>query len=150
MRGKKREKHYRISTLNLQKIALILGFFAILAIFAVAQETNQSNTTSSNLTNISTEPVLLPIVDISLNSPQKLTRGESFEVEVNIKNSGSGAAKIVDVNLQLPKGIEIDSRNGECDILDPNSTCTITFSLRSSLSTSLGKNYLKVVVNYEA
>jgi uncharacterized repeat protein (TIGR01451 family) len=87
--------------------------------------------------------------DISFDYPQKITRGEEFRIKAYITNTGSYVAKNIVVNWQLPEGFEIISKSESCENLEPDSNCASEITVKSAVIAALGKNDLKVVVNYE-
>jgi hypothetical protein len=90
-----------------------------------------------------------PKFNTNLDYPQKITRGEAFSIKTNITNVGSLNAKNVGIVLQLAEGFEFVSSSSNCDQLDLNETCNSEIIVTSTISTTLGLNDLKIVVNYE-
>jgi uncharacterized repeat protein (TIGR01451 family) len=91
-----------------------------------------------------------PKIEINIDYPQKITRGEEVVLKAYATNIGSLKAKNVVVNWQLPYGFEIISDSLEnCGDLEPESNCISEIIVKSSLNTVLGINDAKVVVNYE-
>jgi uncharacterized repeat protein (TIGR01451 family) len=103
---------------------------------------------SENLTVPNISEVIL---NVSVESPSKITRGEVVAVRATITNTGSAEAKNVLLTWKLPEGFEIISgdQTQSCGILEPNASCTSVITVQSSLSAELGKNEIKVVVSYE-
>jgi uncharacterized repeat protein (TIGR01451 family) len=91
----------------------------------------------------------LPGFDISLDYPQKITRGETFVVKVYVTNTGTIAVKNVSVSLQLSEGFVFSASSSNCDILEPASSCISEITVMSTVSARLGPNDFKVVMNYE-
>ena len=119
-------------------------------------EINETNLTQTNETfaEIPIKPPEIPIVPrpeitVSLEYPEKITRGEDFKIKARIENSSPASLRIVEIEWKLPKDFEIVSRNEDCKVLSPNSACTSEILVHSSLSTKLGNNEIKVVIKYE-
>ena len=118
-------------------------------------EINETNITQINetLVGIPTKPEIpiipQPEITVSLEYPEKITRGEDLKIKARIENSGSASLRIVEIEWKLPKDFEIVSRNEDCKVLGPNSACTSEILVHSSLSTKLGSNQIKLVVRYE-
>lgn len=115
-------------------------------------ETNITNETEEETEKISPIPPQEEIVlNIRIESPEKITRGEIVTIKSTVVNSGSTEAKSVILTWQLPKMFEIVSGSQEknCGNLEPNGSCTSEISVLTSYSTELGKNDVKVVVSYE-
>jgi uncharacterized repeat protein (TIGR01451 family) len=119
-------------------------------------EANQTSTTLESTTTSlpainETTTSTLPKVKISLklNAKEKITRGESFLLKVNITNEGDADAKNVKVTVELPNGFSTDEKEKSCGVIEVNSTCELEFSVKSDLSTQLGENEIKVRVSYE-
>ncbi|MBI5871498.1 hypothetical protein HZB88_00225 [archaeon] len=91
------------------------------------------------------------ILNVSVESPQKITRGEVISVKARITNTGLAGAKNVLLIWKLPEGFKIvsGSKTQNCGILEPNASCTSVITVQTSLFTELGINEIKVVVNYE-
>jgi len=100
-------------------------------------------------TPVETPNDLHPEFSMNMEYPQMITRGESFIIKTNITNIGSLTAKNIWLTLQLPEGFEFVSSSSDCDLLDSSETCTSEIVVNSMISTPLGLNDLKIVVNYE-
>jgi len=99
----------------------------------------------SNETSNNTHPEF----SVNIDYPEKITRGETFIIKTNITNVGYTTAKNIWLTLQLPEGLEFVSSSSDCDLLDSSETCTSEIVVNSMISTPLGLNDLKIVVNYE-
>jgi len=113
--------------------------------------TTLESTTSLPTINETTTSTLLTHAKISLklNAKEKITRGESFLLKVNITNEGDADAKNVKVTVELPNGFSTEEKEKSCGVIKPNSSCELEFSVKSDLSTQLGENEIKVRVSYE-
>ena len=89
-----------------------------------------------------------PKFDIIFEYQQKITRLEEFRIKAYITNVGSSAKNIL-IDWKLPEGFEIISSNQNCDNLDSNKSCISEVIVKSSFSTALGRNDIKIVINYE-
>ena len=91
-----------------------------------------------------------PEISVKINNPEKITRGESFEITAEITNIG-GKAKSVAGKWVLPNGFEIvsESETKDCGNMDSNTTCSLRISVSPSLFTELGKNEIKLKVSYK-
>ncbi|MFH1917606.1 MAG: NEW3 domain-containing protein [Nanoarchaeota archaeon] len=93
----------------------------------------------------------LPEIDIQLSYPNKITRGEEIELRAIITNTGNQTKTNILAELQLPPGFEIISGNKitNCGNLDNGETCEFSISVKSSVSTPLGNNEIKIKGNYK-
>jgi len=89
------------------------------------------------------------IFEIRIDYPEKITRNEEFTIKAYLKNIGSFVAKNIAANWILPEGVEIISTNSDCKDLEPEKDCSSEITVKLGLSTKLGKNDFKVVINYE-
>jgi uncharacterized repeat protein (TIGR01451 family) len=103
--------------------------------------TLESTTTSTLLTHAK--------ISLRLNAKEKITRGESFLLKVNVTNEGDADAKNVKVTVELPNGFSTDEKEKSCGVIEANSSCELEFSVKSNLSTQLGENEIKVRMSYE-
>ncbi len=90
-----------------------------------------------------------PELNIQINYPEKIIRNKEFEIGVEITNSGANAEH-VSLDWQLPSSFNItnkDERN--CKIIRKNYPCICKIIVKSDLSSALGKNQIKLIVNYE-
>ena len=92
-----------------------------------------------------------PVLEARILSPDKITRGESFDISGVVKNSGNGEAKNVYLSWEIPSGFELVSGEieKECGTLPPDSECLSNLIISSSLLTETGRSELKVLVKYE-
>lgn len=90
--------------------------------------------------------------DILLEYPKKITRGETVTVKAALVNIDSLIARNVVLNWIIPDGFEIVSGNEKefFGVLEPNDVFTSEMNLKTDVSTVLGLNEIRVVVNYEA
>ena len=110
----------------------------------VPSENLTDNTSISNDT-MGTSPQL----SVDLDYPQKITRGEEFDVKAYVTNDGSSTVSGITADWSLPEGFEISSESNNCENLQPGGSCVCDVSVIANLSTSLGGNDVKVVINYE-
>ena len=125
-------------------------FFAILLGFILTQAAIFAYNTTNNSTEVRNESALLPILKLDLQTPKKVTRGEVVELRASVENTGP-IAKAVRLLWKLPSGFEAISGNLEenCGDLLQNSSCSSTIRVEPSLSTKLGPNDVRVIVEYE-
>jgi uncharacterized repeat protein (TIGR01451 family) len=107
----------------------------------------QTSTTLESATTSTLPPQAR--ISLKLDAKEKITRGESFLLKVNVTNEGDADAKNVKVTVELPNGFSTDEREKVCGVIEVNSTCELEFSVKSDLSTQLGENEIKVRVSYE-
>jgi len=90
--------------------------------------------------------------EIELDYSEKIIRGEIITVKASVINIDSSTARNIVLSWKIPDGFEIvsDNENEFCGILEPNDVCMSEISLKTDISTVLGMNEIKVVVNYEA
>lgn len=91
-----------------------------------------------------------PILDVGIISPDKVTRGEPFEINAYAINMGSALAKDVSIEWILPDGFVILSGSGsiDCQEVAPQTSCWNNITAAASLSSNLGLNDLKTRVSY--
>jgi hypothetical protein len=97
-------------------------------------------------------PEITPInLEINLDYPGKITRGEIFTAKATVTNADSSTARNVVLSWKIPEGFEIVSGNERefCGILNPSDACSSEINLKIDVSTVLGLSEIKVVVNYE-
>lgn len=120
---------------------------------------NISNVTLTNTSEIVNEtqnvsevvPINLePSINVSIQTLEKITRGENLTIKARIENDGTSSVKNVVLDWVLPNGFEITSEENDCEILEPASFCYSTVVVNTSLSAELGKNDIKILVNYES
>ncbi len=119
-----------------------------------ALEVNNTNQTpQENTTNIlsetQNETLLTPEFEIREYLPEKTTRGETFEMKIEIKNVGDVEGKAVTLQIILPEGFESSKKEENLGNIVPGETVTIKKEISSSLSTSLGLNKIKILVDYK-
>jgi len=120
------------------------------------QETKDENQSIiepiSNISETLNDTQKTPVnLEIKLNYPEKITRGEIITAIATVTNIGSSTAKNVVVGWKMPDGFEIVSENEKefCGVLGPSDACITEISIKTDISTVLGSNEIKVVVNYE-
>jgi uncharacterized repeat protein (TIGR01451 family) len=121
-------------------------------VFNGTADTDETN--ASEIVN-ETQPIEIPpietsklILNVHIESPKKITRDETITITANIENSGSSVARNVSVNWVLPRGFDIVLEEGNCENLEPNTSCTSMIVVKTSLSSELGLDEIKVVVSY--
>ena len=65
-----------------------------------------------------------------------------------VTNSGTAAARNVQLSWQLASGFEIVSEDG-CDAIEPGSSCTFSLTAKATLSAALGSSQIKVMIRYD-
>ena len=114
-----------------------------------------SNSTFLNTSEENSSTVIQPSLSsrkeiiMSLSSPEVLTRGQKFELLINLTNKGDIPVKNFEVELQLPQGFEELQRESSCTSLKAEESCLIKIELKTTLDTFLGKNEIGVRVFYE-
>ncbi len=121
--------------------------------------TGQEQETPANETIQEPEPpaeppmaeVQEPVLEARIVSPDRITRGESFDISGIVGNSGTSEARNVRLTWEIPPGFELVSGETEtlCMTLAPGSECSSNMTLSSSLSTEIGRSEFKILVNYE-
>ncbi len=102
--------------------------------------------------NESLEPVF-PIlskskINVEIEAPERVNRGEDFKIKAKIENSGFSKLKIFGVKWKFPESFKIISEKTNCQVLEPKSSCFYEILASSSLSSELGPNKVKVVIDY--
>jgi uncharacterized repeat protein (TIGR01451 family) len=110
-------------------------------------ETTNTNIIQDTTTTLSQNSVL----DVSIEHPEKITRGETVEIKAVVKNNGPSDVKNVIIVWQLPLGFNIISGEKEknCGDLEKSSSCLSEISVKVYPYAELGNNEIKVVVRYE-
>ena len=64
-------------------------------------------------------------LDLRLNYPQNVTRGETFEVDATILNTGTSAAGNVALDWSIPEGFTLatGNQNGFCGTIETGNSC---------------------------
>jgi hypothetical protein len=90
-------------------------------------------------------------LELSLQYPQNVTRGETFEVKATVLNTGSSAADNVALDWSIPNGFTLSegSQREFCGIIESNVSCVSIIKLKTDMSTDIGTSKLKAVVSYE-
>ena len=121
--------------------------------------TGQEQETLANETIQKPEPPAEPpmaevpkaVLEARILSPEKITRGESFDISGIVGNLGTGEARNVRLAWEIPAGFDVVSGETEtvCAALPPGSECSNNLTLSSSFSTEIGMSEFKILVNYE-
>jgi len=105
-------------------------------------ETSETPITGDVISEIPAE------LNLEIFHQDKIIRGEILEIKAIITNPGS-KVKNVEVIWILPEGFELISKNQEsCENLNTGESCELIIRVQTSLSTSLGKGEIKVIVSY--
>jgi len=136
---------------NKKIVFLAIVFLALTLFLALAQEASQveseNSTQNSETVRNSSNLTLEKTVDFDVSTAlekSKIVRGENVLLFVNITNTGNTDLNLK-VSLELPEKIVSSEKEKECS-LQASQTCSLTFTLSTSLETSLGKNEIKVKV----
>jgi len=136
---------------NKKIVFLAIVFLALTFFLALAQEASQveseNSTQNSETVQNSSNLTLEKTVDFDISTAlekSKIVRGENVLLFVNITNTGSTDLNLK-VSLELSEKIVSSEKEKECS-LQANQTCSLTFTLSTSLETNLGKNEVKVKV----
>jgi len=96
-----------------------------------------------------------PDIELEINAiyPEKVTRGESIELEAKVSNVGVGVAKDVSLEWILPDGFTIveGSLEQDCGDITPADvrTCRSNIRVEVALVTALGDNSIRVAVSHD-
>jgi uncharacterized membrane protein len=85
----------------------------------------------------------------SLEIPEKIIRGDSYQLVLILENIGLGEAKDIHITFSLPYGHEIYVHESECLSLLPGEVCEKKVLVTTSLDADLGKEKMEVYVSYE-
>jgi len=98
-------------------------------------------------------PIQEPKLIAELFYPEKIIRGQDFEMKAIIKNIGEGSAQNVRISWEIPDGFIFVSGSTSpitnCGTMNPEDECISEITLQTSFSTTLGINEIKVLGNYE-
>jgi uncharacterized repeat protein (TIGR01451 family) len=121
----------------------------------INNESSEMNDTDVSKIDNETNPIEIPpitvekpILNVEVEYPKKIIRGEKITLKATIENTGSVVAKNIKYNWIIPSGLEIISEEEDCQDLEPNVFCTTELTLQTSLSVELGIKEIKIVVNY--
>lgn len=91
------------------------------------------------------------VLDVGIISPNKITRGEAFEINAYTRNIGSASAKNVSIEWVLPEGFYISTGSGsvDCQELAPETSCWNNVTATVPLSSKMGLNDIGVRVSYD-
>jgi len=128
------------SELGQTQFLLSLALIGLISGIAFASNFTFNQTNSTNKT---------PFISLYVTCPEKVIRGEEFDVKVNLTNFGFGEATDIRISVELPNGLRIIGREGDCIALKPFNSCQVLFRVKSSVSTKLGRNHIKIKVSYE-
>ena len=122
----------------------------ILEEIEIANETGEKNISVSGTGEAIRDIFSNPDLDVQFYYLKKMTRGEVAEIEAIITNNGI-KLKNVAATWILPQNFEIISGNQSenCGNLNKMESCILVIKIKSSLSTSLGKNQIKITASYE-
>jgi uncharacterized repeat protein (TIGR01451 family) len=112
----------------------------------------QSNVQLSGTENYPSETAIGNVVlNVSVEAPSKITRGETATIRATITNVGPSTAKNVVLTWQLSNGFEIISGKlvENCGDLETDVSCVSEIVIRPTFSTGLGRNEIMAVVSYE-
>lgn len=107
---------------------------------------------SNSTGNLTTTKIKLsrePLLDLLVDYPGKVVRGERFEVWIKVTNTGDREAKNVKVELLLPRGFEANITGFTCGTIAPGDSCGFTVGILPGQEARPGENYGRVVVKYE-
>jgi len=109
-------------------------------------ETTLKTTTTTGLN------VTQPILNVELNLPEKVTRGEIFNISTTVTNDGTVDVKNVVLNWNIPEKFEIVSGSStkDCGTIPVGLFCSAELTIATSVDTKLGNNLIKTVVSYES
>ncbi|MBN2042784.1 MAG: hypothetical protein JW754_03180 [Candidatus Aenigmarchaeota archaeon] len=109
---------------------------------------NDTNDTTPNETLVIPEP---PVLEVAIDSPDKVTRGETFQATGRVISRGLLPVHDVRIEWNLPDGFEIVSgeRFFECGDLSKDEECVSAIELSTIIDTRIGKEELEVLVYYE-
>ena len=113
-----------------------------------AQNVTENITSASEVSN-ETE-IISKNIKIELDYPKKIVRGGTVAVKATVSNLDVLTASNVVLLWNIPTGFQIigDERYF-CGTIEPNASCVSEITLKTDVSTSLGVNNIKVLVNYE-
>ncbi len=97
-----------------------------------------------------TEETVGPELSVDIMSPDRITRGETFELLAVVENTGEGEAGGVQIEWLLPDVFAVldGDLTYECGNIAPNQSCTADLSVSAKYDANLGMNEIKVRVTY--
>jgi hypothetical protein len=116
-----------------------------------ANETQGNETYEINVTQNATETnKTTRDLRLSLNVPQRITRGVEFEVNATVSNADSLTAENVTLDWSLPLGFTIiaGDQSDLCGTIEPGFSCISKLSVKAETTAVLGPEKIKVLVNY--
>lgn len=116
----------------------------------VSEETSTNETSANetnNETNIPSENIEAEQnIEMNIVFPDKIIRGEDFEIKIEITNTGKNVSNSFILQTILPEGLESSKENRVEEIL-PGEKTSVSKTLSSSLSTEIGLNEIKFILN---
>lgn len=89
-----------------------------------------------------------PTFSISVDPPARVTRGTTQQFVATIENSGPGTAFSVRPYWVLPQGLQLIATDDDCDLLLPDSFCTLTGQIFVKPDI-IGRKEIRIMVDYE-
>jgi len=89
------------------------------------------------------------VLKVEVNYPQKIVRGNEFEITANVTNTGGRDAKNVVVEFYLPSGFHTKEKTHLCGVLRPAETCSFDIVVMPEKNAKPGNLHGRVVVRYE-
>ena len=118
-------------------------------------ETSETNDTDVSKTINETLPIENPpieaeepILNVKVECPKRITRGDAVVIKAKIENTGSSVVKNIVHNWVLPKGFEIISEEDDCENLEQNASCASEITVQTSFSADVGIGEIRIVVRY--
>ncbi len=93
------------------------------------------------------EPVEQAVLDISIELPDRVTRGEPFVAYAELTNMGDGTARSVSMEWLLPYGFSASDTTKQCSELAPGDVCSGQISVTAE-PPALGLSEIKVIARY--
>jgi hypothetical protein len=114
---------------------------------------NETEPQNETLNETASPPLIppsnLPSLAVSIQGPDRITRGEDITFSVDITNEGNGTAFGVRGYWQLPEGLDVPARFFDCPDLGPGESCTQEITIPTTPSTSSGISEITVKVGYD-
>lgn len=116
---------------------------------------NATNLTEQNMSEVQdSDPEIVslpPVIDVVLEAPGKVIRGQDLILTSRITNNGYGPAQNLVLEWTLPEGFALSSGSTfrNCGTLEPGETCNSEIGIGTAMDLALGENQVRVSVRYE-
>jgi len=111
---------------------------------------NATNSTAANDTgNVSADISQKASLFAAFSLDGKVTRGNVVHVSAAITNTGTAKTRGLRISWDLPAGFSAVRQQDDCSELDVGASCTAQIDISTSISTPLGSQVARLVLDYD-